>query len=110
MVEKENIILTKTFNFALVVIEVCRWLQTEKKECVISNQLINSGTSIGANIREAQEAESKADFIHKCSIANKESRETNYWIDLLVASKLLDGFNKTETLVSESLEIKMILT
>jgi four helix bundle protein len=110
MVERDNVILKKSFDFALIVIEACRWLQKEKKEFVISNQLFRSGTSIGANTREAQEAESKADFIHKFSIANKEANETIYWVDLLTASGLLDGFSKIELLQSSSIEIKMILT
>ena len=108
--EKNNIILKKTFDFALLIIEVCYWLQKEKKEFIISKQLFRCGTSIGANAREAQEAESKADFIHKFAIANKESNETIYWIELLIASGLLDGFTKTDLLQNGGRELKMILT
>lgn len=108
--ERDNVVLSKSFDFALIVIEVCRWLQNERKEFVISNQLFRSGTSIGANIREAQEAESKNDFIHKLSIANKEANETIYWVDLLRASDLLNGFSKAELLKNNSIELKMILT
>jgi four helix bundle protein len=78
---KENIIIKLTFQFALEIIKYCEILQ-ENKKYVIANQLLKSGTSIGANIREAQNAESKADFIHKFKIAAKEIEETIYWLEL----------------------------
>ena len=81
MENKENIIVTLTFNFALEIIKYCEGLQ-ENKKFVIANQLLKSGTSIGANIREAQNAESKADFIHKFKISAKEIEETIYWLEL----------------------------
>ena len=74
-----NPILKLTFEFSLMVIEYCSLLETERK-FVIANQLLKSGTSIGANAMEAQNAESKADFIHKFKIAAKESEETQYWL------------------------------
>jgi four helix bundle protein len=86
---KENIILDKSFAFALQVIELYKYLSTEKKEYVLSKQLLRSGTSIGANVNEAVEGQSRADFIHKMSIALKEARETMYWIKLLSASGYL---------------------
>ena len=76
---KENIILDKTFQFSLDIIKYCEFLHNEKK-FVIANQLLKSGTSIGANIREAQNCESQNDFIHKFKIAAKEIEETNYWL------------------------------
>ncbi|QIG89853.1 four helix bundle protein [Chryseobacterium sp. POL2] len=76
---KENVILKKTFDFSLNVIKYCELLHGQKK-FVISNQLLRSGTSIGANTREAQNSESKNDFIHKFKIAAKEIEETNYWL------------------------------
>jgi four helix bundle protein len=79
---KENVIVTKTINFSLLIIEFCEELESKRK-FVVANQLLRSGTSIGANIHEAQNAESKADFIHKLSIALKEANETEYWLDLL---------------------------
>ncbi len=88
---RQNIILDKTFSFALKVIDVYKHLVAEKKEYVISKQLLRSGTSIGANVNEAVEAQSKADFIHKLSIALKEARETQYWIRLLMESGYLDS-------------------
>lgn len=78
---KENVIIKLTFKFALDIIKYSEALQDEKK-FVIANQLLKSGTSIGANIREAQNAESKADFIHKLKVSLKEADETEYWLFL----------------------------
>lgn len=83
----ENIILEKTFSFSLMTIEFCEELQSRKK-FVIAEQLLKSGTSIGANVREAQNAESENDFIHKFKIAAKEADETEYWLLLCKESKL----------------------
>jgi len=77
--DKENIIVEKSFQFALEVVLYCEELE-ENRKFVISRQLLRSGTSIGANVREAQNAESKADFIHKLKLAAKESDETEYWL------------------------------
>ena len=71
-----NIIKEKSFNFALIIVKLYQFLVTEKREFVLSKQLLRSGTSIGANIREAEHAESKADFIHKMSISLKEANES----------------------------------
>lgn len=79
--EKKNAILDKSFEFALEIIEYSELLE-EKKKYVIARQLLKSGTSIGANIREAQSSESRADFIHKLKIAAKEAQETEYWLML----------------------------
>lgn len=81
MEDKENVIIKLTFQFALEIIKYCETLQ-ENKKFVIANQLLKVGTSIGANIREAQNAESKADFIHKLKISAKEVEETIYWLEL----------------------------
>lgn len=78
---QENAILQRTFDFALTLIDYCEKLEAERKY-VIAKQLLRSGTSIGANVREAQVAESRADFIHKMKIAGKEAEETAYWLDL----------------------------
>ena len=77
--DKENIIVEKSFKFALKIVLYCETLE-ENKNYVISRQLLRSGTSIGANVREAQNAESKADFIHKMKLAAKEADETEYWL------------------------------
>lgn len=86
--DHDNIILKLTFDFAIAIIAFCSILD-EKKKWALSNQLFKSGTSIGANIREAQNAESKADFIHKFKIAAKECDETIYWLELIKHSKSL---------------------
>ena len=77
--DKENIIVKKSFQFALNIVKYCEKLENDK-HFVIANQLLKSGTSIGANVREAQNAESKVDFIHKLKIAAKEADETEYWL------------------------------
>lgn len=84
---KENIIATKTFDFALSIINLFIELKKEN-EFIISKQIIRSGTSIGANVEEAIAAQSKKDFINKLSIASKEARETKYWLKLLNKSEL----------------------
>jgi four helix bundle protein len=86
MVATENIILKKTVEFSLAVIEYAELLESQKKY-VIARQLLRSGTSIGANVHEAQNAESKIDFIHKFKIAAKEIEETKYWLVLCQNSK-----------------------
>ncbi len=85
----ESIIKKKTFEFALEKIKIFKLLQ-KQNEYVLSKQLLRSGTSIGANVREALNAESTADFIHKFSIAQKECHETLYWLELLMESGFVD--------------------
>ncbi len=84
---KDNLIATKTFDFSLMVIRLFIQLKKEN-EFIVSKQLLRSGTSIGANVEEAIAAQSKKDFINKLSIANKEARETKYWLRLLGKSEL----------------------
>ena len=79
--DKENLIVDLTFKFSLTILDFCEQLESERK-FILSRQLLKSGTSIGANVREAQNAESKADFIHKFKIAAKEADETEYWLML----------------------------
>lgn len=85
-VEKDNLIVNLTFQFALDIIVFTEQLEQNKKYN-LANQLFRSGTSIGANVREAQGCESKADFIHKMKIAYKEAEETIYWLELCMQSK-----------------------
>ena len=92
---KRNVILEKSFGFAIKIIEYSELLEKERKY-VIAKQLMKSGTSIGANIREAQSAESKVDFIHKLKIADKEARETEYWLQLCKHSKTYPNPEKLE--------------
>lgn len=103
---KENIIVQKYFEFALKVIEFCGQLE-ELRKYVIARQLLKSGTSIGANIREAQNAESKADFIHKMKIAAKEADETEYWLLLCQKSAT---YPDCEKLQSHCKELVLILS
>jgi four helix bundle protein len=84
--EKENVIVEKSIEFAFGIIEFAELLE-EKRKYVISRQVLKSGTSIGANVMEAQSAESKANFIHKMKIADKEAKETQYWLLLCEKSK-----------------------
>lgn len=86
MVNENNNIYELSFKFSIRIINLYKYLTNEKKEFVLSKQLLRSGTSIGANVREARNAESKTDFIHKMGIAQKECDETQYWIELLRAT------------------------
>jgi len=106
---KENIIKTKSFAFALRVIKLYQYLQGEKKEFIMSKQLLRCGTSIGAMVRESEQAESKPDFIHKLSIAQKEANETEYWIELLYQSGYIDK-NQYESIFQDVTEIRKLLT
>ena len=105
---KENIIGTKSKSFALRIIKFCKLLD-EKKEYIISKQLFRCGTSIGANVRESNNAQSIADFINKLSIALKEADETSYWLELLVESEIIDQ-QQYEELIIDVKEIIAILT
>lgn len=96
MSEGNSTLKDKSFLFAIEIIKVYKALADEKREFVLSKQLLRSGTAIGALIRESQNAESKADFIHKLGIAQKECDETLYWLDLLFHSQYLDERKYTE--------------
>jgi four helix bundle protein len=83
MKKEDNLILVKSKDFALRIIKLYQFLTDEKKEFILSKQVLRSGTSIGANVRESINAQSKADFVNKLNIALKEANETEYWIELL---------------------------
>ena len=87
---KENPVRDKSFLFALRVAKLAKYLERKVKEFVLSRQVLRSGTAIGALVREAEHAESKADFIHKMSIALKEANETLYWLELLHQGEYID--------------------
>ena len=110
---KDNIILQKSYTFALEVIKLYKTL-VDKKEFVLSKQILRSGTSIGANIHEAVASESKKDFVHKLGIAVKEARETSYWLNLLKDSDYItnDEFNRLNNSCDEIIRIlnSIILT
>jgi len=101
-----NAVLNLSFDFALAIIDYCEQLESHKKY-VISRQLLKSGTSIGANISEAQSPESNYDFIHKLKIADKETRETVYWLKLCQRS---DNYPFDEKLLNQVKEIEKLLS
>lgn len=103
---RQNILLDKTFGFAIKVVKLSQCLQNKNKEFVLSKQVIRAATSIGANSEEAIAAQSSADFISKLSIARKEARETSYWLRLIKASELHD----CSELIKEVDEIIRIIT
>lgn len=103
---KENLIKTRTFNFSLQIVGVYKERIAEK-EFVLSKQLLRSATSIGANVVEAEAAQSKADFISKMSIASKEARETGYWLHLLKESNIT-GVDLESSLLAVEEIIKII--
>ena len=94
----ENAIEEKSFKFAVRIVKLCKYLRSSKKEYTLSKQLLRSGTSVGANVAEAQQAQSKADFISKLNIALKEAVETNYWLRLLNATDYLTDTEKNSIL------------
>ena len=105
-----NIIQIKSYKFALRIIKLSKYIVEEKKEFVLSKQILRSGTSIGANVEEAIGAQSKKDFIAKLQIALKETRETHYWVRLLIDSKYLEK-EKAQSLLKECEELlKLLIT
>ena len=105
---KENLLLDKSIAFAARIIKLHQHLVKNKRESVISKQIVRSGTSIGANISEANYGQSKADFVSKMHIALKEAAETEYWIRLLNMSEYIDD-KTSNSLLNDCLEIKRIL-
>jgi four helix bundle protein len=104
--DKENLIVKLTFDFAIEVISYTQLLE-EQKKFVIAKQLLKSGTSIGANVRESQNAESKEDFIHKMKIASKEVEETEYWLELC---KLSPNYPDPKGLIEKIVPIRNIIS
>ena len=98
-------LLIKSKAFALEIIRVCNEIKRSQRESILTNQLVRSGTSIGANIREAFYAHSKADFIAKLQIALKECSESEYWLELLIES----NYYSDKTILDRCIEIKRIL-
>ncbi|HMO81500.1 MAG TPA: four helix bundle protein [Pyrinomonadaceae bacterium] len=105
---KTNVLKEKSYAFALRIIKLYQYLATEHKEFVLSKQVLRSGTSIGANIEEAFQGQSKSDFVHKLSIANKEAFETHYWLRLLRDSSILTR-KQAESLLDECDELQRML-
>ena len=107
--DKDNLIVKKTKGFAIQIIHLYLYLSKEKKEYVLSKQILRSGTSIGANVKEATQAQSKADFISKMSIALKEASETEYWLELLKETSFLTE-NQFNEINKENESIIKIIT
>ena len=109
IIMKENIILNKSFDFSVRIINLYRYLMNNSKEYVLSKQILRSGTSIGANVNEAIEAQSKKDFISKMGIALKETSETIYWLRLLHATKYTTKI-QFYSICADAYEIKRIIS
>ena len=105
----QNILKIKSYDFALRTVKLSRHLVDEKREFILSRQVIRSGTSIGANVEEAGEAQSKIDFIHTLSISQKESFETHYWLRLLRDSELISP-KMAASLLADCEELQKIIT
>ena len=105
----KNIIRNKSFDFALKIVKLSQFLSSEKKEFVLSKQVLRSGTSVGAMVREAEHAETKKDFIHKMAIAQKEINETIYWLELLKETDYITE-EKFKNLSDDAVEIIKIIT
>ena len=105
----DNGIEKKSFLFSVRAVKLCRYLQEEKKEYILSKQLIRSATSIGANVVESQQAQSRADFTAKLSIALKEATETNYWLRLLCATDYLSQA-EFSSMIADCQELERMLT
>jgi four helix bundle protein len=106
---KENVLLEKSYQFALRIVKFCRYLNDEKHEFVLSKQILASGTSIGSQIEEAQQGENRSDFLHQLSIANKHAFKTNYWLRLLHDSEYLNE-KQFSSLLEDCEEIQKLLT
>ena len=106
---KENVILEKSFEFAVRIVNLYKYLANEKKEYVLSKQMLRCGTSIVANLSESQDAISKKDFLAKVYISLKECRETETWLKLLYRTDYLNQA-QYESIISDCLEILRILT
>ena len=104
----DNIIEDKSFRFAIRIINLYKYLCRTKKEFVLSKQLLRAGTSIGANVAESQQAQSRADFISKLSIALKETSETKYWLRLLKATDYLTD-EESRSIYADCIELEKLL-
>jgi four helix bundle protein len=106
---KENIVKNKSFKFSVRIVKLYQYLNVQKKEFVLSKQLLRSGTSVGAMIREAEHAETKADFKHKMGVAQKEINETIYWLELLKETDYID-LGQFDSINLDAVEIIKLIT
>ncbi|MHA7610697.1 four helix bundle protein [Elizabethkingia meningoseptica] len=109
VMKEDNIIKQKSFNFAIRIIKLYQYLSNDKKEFILSKQILRSRTSIGAMVRESEHAQSKSDFIHKLSIAQKEINETIYWLELFQATDYLSK-QEFESINEDAVEIIKLIT
>ena len=109
LIIKENIVKTKSFAFAVRIVKLYQYLVAGKKEFVLSKQLLRCGTSVGAMIREAEHSESKPDFIHKMTIAQKEINETIYWLELLKVTDYLNN-EQFDSINNDATELIKLIT
>ena len=105
----DNAIEAKSFQFSVRIVKLCKYLLDEKKEFILSKQLLRAGTSVGANIAEAQQAQSRKDFVSKLCIALKEAGETDYWIRLLRATDYLTE-SEYKSVITDCKELEKLLT
>jgi len=105
----KSVLNTKSLEFAIRIVNLCKYLHNEKNEFVISKQLLRSGTAIGALVRESERAEGKLDFIHKLAIAQKENNETLYWLELLFKTNYVSQ-EQFDSLFNEAEELIKIIT
>ena len=104
----DNIIAEKSFAFAIRIVNLYKYLHTQKREFIMAKQILRCGTSIGANVAESQNAQSTADFLSKLNIALKEATETKYWLRLLHSTEYLSN-EQFDSIYSDSVEIEKIL-
>ena len=105
----KNIVKEKSFDFAIRIVKLYKYLMEEKKEFVLSKQILRCGTSIGANINEAQQGQSKKDFLMKMNISLKECTEAKYWIELLSATDYINQEQK-DSIIKDCIELEKLLT
>ena len=106
---KDSVIREKSFKFAVSIVKLNQFMNDTHKEYVLSKQILRSGTSIGANVREAGHAQSKKDFLYRMQIALKEASETEYWLDLLIETGYIDT-NLATSLKNDCIELLKLLT
>ena len=107
--KEDNVIRVKSKQFAIRIVRFAQYLRGEKHEKILSNQILRSGTSIGANIYESRNAQSKEDFVHKLSIALKEADETSYWLEILLGARIIEQV-EYDSLFTDLNEIISLLT
>ena len=103
-----NTIQDKSFRFAIRIVNLCRYIQNEHNEFILTKQLLKSGTSIGANVSESQQAQSRSDFISKLNISLKEAYETNYWLRLLHETNFLTS-EEFQSIIADCNELERLL-